>query len=137
MNGNKYKYCVERYHTKMKEVVNLGIDEDPEEDWLQTFEISREIEQAFHTYEIADEISLFNNNDVLLQISESRLVVGNLLRLNLAGLKAIKAFGTITITFKMEKGQGETTKIAFLIVWLLQYLIVEILVSSLKQVVYK
>ena len=57
----------------------------------QRLKISREIEQAFCRY-----------RGILLQISESWIIVGNLLKLNLVRLKGIKAFETISITFKKE-----------------------------------
>lgn len=76
--------------------------------------MSRGTEQAFRRYDISYEITLFNDNDVLLQISGSRLVVGNLLRFNLARLKGIKAFETMSITFKKETDKRDTTKPAYL-----------------------
>ena len=84
-----------KYNDEMDEVMNLGLDDDPEVDWLKTFEMSREIEQAFRWYEMY-EISLFNDNVVLLQISDDRIVVGNLLKYNFAILKGIKASDTIS-----------------------------------------
>lgn len=39
------------YNGKIDEVMNLGLDEDPE-DQLKAFEMSREIEQAFCRYDL-------------------------------------------------------------------------------------
>ena len=100
MSGYEYIENMGKYNDEMDEVMNLLLDEDPGEDWVKTFEMSREIERAFPRYEISYEINLFKGNDVLLQISESRLVVGNLLQLNLPRLRGIKAFETFSVTFE-------------------------------------
>ena len=56
----------------------------------KTIEMSRENEQTVYRYEIY-QINLFHDND-LLQISDNRLVVENLLLFNLATRKGIKRF---------------------------------------------
>ena len=100
MSGDDYIENMIKYNDEMDEVMNLLLDEDPGEDWLKTFEMSTEIERAFSRYEISYEMNLFKDNNVLLQISESRVVVGNLLQLNLPRLRGIKEFETFSVTFE-------------------------------------